>query len=355
MYKSYLECYLGILEIGCDNQYLNYISIVKETCNENENDISKEVKKQLKEYFNLERFEFDLPINFSNNFKDRVYQSLYNTNYGDTLTYKDLAVSLDSKAYQAVGSAMATNPYFIVVPWHRVINSNGELGQFFYGTKIKSEMIYFEKEQKFNNIMYEEYTFSNEEINSLKNNSNLNKMFEVMEMETSLRKFKSFYACMISNIIYQQVAFKVARYGEVMLFDFLDFDITPEKILKLSQKDFKRFKIHGRRIEYIRNFSNFILENQEFNDNIYSLSEKEIYDTLIKIPGIGEWSIEMLFIFGTPKNDVLSLKDLIIVRGLKELYGDCDLKEVRKAILEYGTITSINLWKFIEQGYYKKF
>lgn len=219
---------------------------------------------------------------------------------------------------------------------------------------MKSEMIYFEKEQMFNKTMYEVHNFSKEEINNLKNNSNLSKMFEVMEMETSLRKFKSFYACMISNIIYQQVAFKVARYGEVMLYDFLDFDITPEKILKLSEKDFKRFKIHGRRIEYIRNFSNFILENQEFNNNIYNLSEKEIYDTLIKIPGIGEWSIEMLFIFGTPKNDVLSLKDLIIVRGLKELYGECDLKEVRKSLLEYGTIASINLWKFIEQGYYKK-
>lgn len=354
MYKSYLESYLGLLEIGCDENYLKYITIVEKINDGVENEVSREVKKQLEQYFKYERFEFDVPINFSDSFKDRVYKDLYETGYGEILTYKVLANNLNSRAYQAVGSAMANNPYFIVVPWHRVINSNGELGEFFYGTKMKERMIFFEKEYHFNNVMYEKTFFSKEEINALANNPHLNKMFTVMEMEISVNKFKDFFSCMISNIIYQQVAFKVARYSEVMLFDYLDFDITPESILKLSDKQLKKFKIAGRRVEYMRNFAEFVMKNKEFCSNINNLSEDEIYNTLIKIPGIGSWSIEMLFVFGITRKDILSLKDLIIVRGLNKLYGDVDLKSVREDILPYGTITSINLWKFVEKKYCDK-
>ncbi len=354
MYKSYLDSYLGIIEIGCDEKFLKYVTIVKKKEEVEENSISIEVKKQLQEYFDSKRKYFDVPIEFTDSFKDKVYKSLYETSYGSLLSYKDLATSVNSKAYQAVGTAMGNNPYFIVVPWHRVINSNGELGEFFHGTKVKEKMIFFEKEKEFTNKMYIEHVFSDEEISCLKNNSNLNKMFEVMEMETKLNKFKDYFACMISNIIYQQVAFKVARYSEVMLFDYLDYEVTPEKVLKLSDKEFKRFKIFGRRLKYIRNFALFVIENEEFCKNIYNLSEEEIYDNLILIPGVGSWTLEMFFIFGIPKKDILSLKDLIIVRGLKFLYEEEDVEEIRESILEYGTITSINLWKFIEQGYYKK-
>lgn len=115
MYKSYLDCYLGILEITCSDNYLESISLVKKRGVDQDNNISLEVKKQLLEYFDYKRTTFDLPINYSDTFRGEIYQALYGT-YGETLSYKELAQKIDSKAYQAVGSAMANNPYFIVVP-----------------------------------------------------------------------------------------------------------------------------------------------------------------------------------------------------------------------------------------------
>lgn len=219
---------------------------------------------------------------------------------------------------------------------------------------MKEKMIFFEKCRVFNEQMYNKFKFSEFEISSLKNNGKLNKMFEVMEIETELNVFSNLFACMISNIIYQQVAFKVARYSEVMLFDYLQYDVSPEAILKIDDKTFKRFKIFGKRMDYIRNFANFTVENQSFFSNIDTYSEEEIFDILIKIPGIGNWSIEMFFIFGLTKNDILSLQDLIIVKGLKRLYGEVDLTAVKAEINDYATITSVNLWKFIEKEFYKQ-
>lgn len=218
---------------------------------------------------------------------------------------------------------------------------------------MKNEMMNFERSKKFNEKMYVKYNFSNDEIEQLKSNKILSKMFNVMEMETSLNQLKDLFSCMISNIIYQLVAFKVAREAEVKLFDYLDYDVTPEKLLRMSDEQFKNLKVYGQRIKYIREFSKFVLENQEWWNSISEKSEEEVQKVLKKIPGIGSWSIEMFFIFGLTKTDILSLKDLIIVRGLESLYGDADLKKVKEEIRSYATITSINLWKYVEQGYYK--
>lgn len=116
MYKSYLSTQLGILEITCDDSYLISIYIVEKIESANENNICKIVSKQLTEYFEHKRERFDVPINFSNSFADQVRKCLCESNYSKTISYKQLAQKLDSKAYQAVGTSMATNPYFIVVP-----------------------------------------------------------------------------------------------------------------------------------------------------------------------------------------------------------------------------------------------
>ncbi len=195
--------------------------------------------------------------------------------------------------------------------------------------------------------------FSESEIDSLINFYPLNKMFDVMDIKTSFEMFKDPYANIISNIIYQQVAFKVARYSELMLFDYLDYEVTPERVLQLTNEEFKRFKITGRRIEYIRNFSNYVIENKLHFYKLLNSDTKTIESELIKITGIGKWTIEMFFLFGLGRSDVLSFGDLIIINGLKHLYGDDDFRIIKTEINDFATITSINLWKYIEQGYYK--
>jgi len=81
-------------------------------------------------------------------FYSRVYEVCRKVPRGKVTTYKALAKKLGSKAYRAVGSAMNKNPYGIIrykgknmVPCHRVINSNGFVGQFAHGLKKKAELL----------------------------------------------------------------------------------------------------------------------------------------------------------------------------------------------------------------------
>ena len=74
-------------------------------------------------------------------FADQIYISLRKVPKGSITTYKDLAASVGSKAYRAVGTAMNKNPYAPEVPCHRVVNSDGSIGGFAHGTEKKTEML----------------------------------------------------------------------------------------------------------------------------------------------------------------------------------------------------------------------
>ena len=61
-------------------------------------------------------------------FTEKVYNITKRIPKGKISTYGEIAKALNSKAYQAVGSALHKNPYAPIVPCHRVINSNGKIG-----------------------------------------------------------------------------------------------------------------------------------------------------------------------------------------------------------------------------------
>jgi methylated-DNA-[protein]-cysteine S-methyltransferase len=74
-------------------------------------------------------------------FKKRAYQKLSQVPKGKVTTYKALAHALNSKAYRAIGTAMKTNSRPIKVPCHRVIKSNGEIGNYARGTPKKIALL----------------------------------------------------------------------------------------------------------------------------------------------------------------------------------------------------------------------
>jgi len=76
-----------------------------------------------------------------NSFADRCYELLKLIPKGKVTTYAEMAKALDSKAWRAVGTAMAKNSNLIVVPCHRVVRSDGAVGQYALGSDKKSELL----------------------------------------------------------------------------------------------------------------------------------------------------------------------------------------------------------------------
>ncbi len=104
------------------------------------------VFNQLEEYFKRKRKEFDIPLDIEgSDFQIKVWNELLNIPYGKTISYKQLSKRLGNpKLLRAVGKANSSNPVAIVIPCHRVINTNGDLGGYAGGLEIKEKLLELE-------------------------------------------------------------------------------------------------------------------------------------------------------------------------------------------------------------------
>lgn len=75
------------------------------------------------------------------NFTQECYELLKRIPRGRVTTYTEMARALDSKAYRAVGSAMAKNCDLIRTPCHRVVKSSGEVGKYALGSEKKISLL----------------------------------------------------------------------------------------------------------------------------------------------------------------------------------------------------------------------
>lgn len=105
------------------------------------------VKKELKEYFENGREEFTQGINLTKGteFDKKVWLALKGIPYGETRTYKWLAEKVGKPtAFRAVGRALSRNPIPILLPCHRVIESDGSIGGYSSGIDIKRRLLEIE-------------------------------------------------------------------------------------------------------------------------------------------------------------------------------------------------------------------
>lgn len=105
-------------------------------------------KSQLTDYFQGTQQIFDLPLNPSGTpFQKKVWQALCQIPYGQTRSYKEIALAIDNpKGCRAVGMANNHNPIMLIIPCHRVIGSNGTLVGYAGGLDIKKWLLEHEKE-----------------------------------------------------------------------------------------------------------------------------------------------------------------------------------------------------------------
>jgi len=108
----------------------------------------KKTARQLNEYFAGERREFELELApEGTKFQVEVLEALRGIPYGETRTYRDIAVAVGRpKADRAVGNANGRNPLPIVIPCHRVIGSDGSLTGFGGGIEAKRYLLELEQQ-----------------------------------------------------------------------------------------------------------------------------------------------------------------------------------------------------------------
>ena len=106
----------------------------------------EKAKRQLDEYFAGRRWQFDLPLaTVGTEFQRRVWTALSRIPYGETVSYKAIALAADQPGgVRAVATAIGANPVSILIPCHRVIGSDGSLTGYAGGLEAKRYLLQLE-------------------------------------------------------------------------------------------------------------------------------------------------------------------------------------------------------------------
>jgi methylated-DNA-[protein]-cysteine S-methyltransferase len=105
------------------------------------------VRRQLDEYFEGRRTDFDLPIDWSlsRGFTQRVLQATARVPFGQLATYREMATKAgNERAVRAAGNALGSNHIPIIVPCHRIIRTGGALGGYTGGIERKEFLLKLE-------------------------------------------------------------------------------------------------------------------------------------------------------------------------------------------------------------------
>jgi methylated-DNA-[protein]-cysteine S-methyltransferase len=137
------ESSLGTLYILCVGKNLCGIEF-KKPAKLRKGKAPSQIKKELGEYFESGRSDFTQKIVFTKgtDFEREIWLTLKEIPYGETRTYKWLASKIGKPtASRAVGQALSRNPLPIILPCHRVIESDGSIGGYSSGVNIKRRLL----------------------------------------------------------------------------------------------------------------------------------------------------------------------------------------------------------------------
>jgi methylated-DNA-[protein]-cysteine S-methyltransferase len=142
---------IGTIEIAADDEGISKVLFLNDAPSlKFSHPFLDECVKQLGEYFENKRTEFDLPLKpTGTDFQKSVWEELQNIPFGKTISYMDLAKRLgEPKVIRAARTANGKNPIAIIIPCHRVVGTDGGLTGYAGGLRRKQWLLNHESAQK---------------------------------------------------------------------------------------------------------------------------------------------------------------------------------------------------------------
>ncbi len=156
------------------------------------------------------------------------------------------------------------------------------------------------------------------------------------------------FSSVIHHIIGQQISVSAQRTVWRRMRELLG-TIDAISILKVDDNALQQCGMTFRKVEYIKNFSQSVMDKQLILEELPTLSDEEIIKKLSSIKGIGIWTGEMIMTFAMERPDVISYGDLAILRGMRMLYRHRKItpelfNKYKKRYSPYGTTAALYLW-----------
>ena len=136
----------------------------------------------------------------------------------------------------------------------------------------------------------------------------------------------NYFESLMHSIVFQQLSGKVANIIYQRLIDLLPGrTVNPKKVLILDNDRMRKVGLSPQKINYIKNLAHYFDNNIFDTSKVEKMSDEEISLELIKIKGIGQWTVDMFLMFALNRPDVMPYSDLGIQKGMKIIFNLSDL------------------------------
>lgn len=165
------------------------------------------------------------------------------------------------------------------------------------------------------------------------------------------------FESLCKTILEQQVSLDSARAAFNRLKLYLD-DFSPERVLAASDEALKACGITRQKTAYIKALAEAVLSGEVEFANYRGDEPDKVRQELIKVKGIGNWTIDVYLMFSLQSPDILPLGDIGIISAIKDLTGlqtIHEMEEYAKHWSPYRTAASFFLWHYYLEKRGRKF
>jgi O-6-methylguanine DNA methyltransferase len=304
-------------------------------------------------------------------FHRRVYDVLRTVGPGKTVGYGELAARVGSPgAARAVGQAVGKNPFPIVVPCQRVLAAGGRPGGFSAhgGVETKRRMLAIEgvilaaprAAVTATIAVVDPQTVA---THLAERDARLGRLIEqVGPPRIRLEETQSTFAALAESIVYQQLTGKAAAtiHGRLRAL-FPRKRLGPEALLALKDDALRSAGLSGGKVRALRDLADKTLDGTVPSiRTLHALDDDAIVERLVRVRGIGRWTVEMLLIFRLGRQDVLPVNDYGVRHGFKLAYGKRqmpspkDIERHGERWRPFRTAASWYMWRAVDLARHKE-
>lgn len=163
-----------------------------------------------------------------------------------------------------------------------------------------------------------------------------------------IQKREAGFASMCHIILEQQVSIASAKAAYEKLV-YLVGTVDPITINNAINQDLKICGISRQKIVYLKDLAHKVITKELDFSSLLQKTEQQIREELIKIKGVGNWSIDVYLMFCLQSQDIMPLGDIAIKNTLIELYGcqsEDEMANISSNWKPFRTIASYLIWHY---------
>ncbi len=156
------------------------------------------------------------------------------------------------------------------------------------------------------------------------------------------------FETLVLLILEQQVSIDSAK-ATFFKLKAKEINLQPESLLHVSDEEYRNIGVSRQKTAYIKALSHSIIQKEIDIESLATKSSHQVREELIKIKGIGNWTIDVYLMFSLQAPDVIPLGDIAVINTIKELFDIHDKQEMENYVAKwspYRSAATFLLWHY---------